>query len=90
MGEGPDNSCCAKAASYFRILINVALIIVINEVVPEGLAENHPGKRCQQDGDANSDPAAIHFNERLIGCLAMSTAQGFEANSGEASKIRII
>jgi len=63
MTEGPGNARDVQTAGYPCILINIALIIVINEIVPEGLAENKPGKCREQNGDANAKQPAIRFND---------------------------
>ena len=44
MCKCPDNTADAKTTRYFRVLINVMRIVVINEVVPERLAENKPSQ----------------------------------------------
>ena len=61
MGECPANTCDAKAAGYLGIFIDVARIVVVNEVVPERLAENNPHKYRQKDADADGQPVAIYF-----------------------------
>src|SRR5437016_6937990 len=52
MGECPGNAAEADAACYFSVLINVARIVVVNEVVPESLAKNKPGQRGEKKADA--------------------------------------
>ena len=63
MAEGPGNARGAQTPGYLCILINVVLVIVINEIVPERLAENKPAKSREQNGDPNNEPEAICFNE---------------------------
>ena len=54
MSECPGNTADAKTTCYFRVLINVTRIIVVNEVVPERLAKNKPCKHARNDADADS------------------------------------
>jgi hypothetical protein len=61
MGECPGNAGEVKTAGYLGIFINVTRIIIINEIVPERLAENHPRKDGDTDADADSQPPAVHF-----------------------------
>jgi len=44
MSECPGNAAEAEAACYFCVFINVTRIIVVNEVMPKGLAKNNPRK----------------------------------------------
>ena len=48
MTECPGNTADAKTTCYFRVLINVMRIIVVNEVVPERLAKNKPCKHSDE------------------------------------------
>ena len=61
MCKGPDNAADAKTTSYFRVLINVTRIIVINEVVPERLAKNKPGKHNKKKADTEGKPPTVDF-----------------------------
>ena len=61
MTECPGNTVDAKTTCYFRVLINVMRIIVINEVVPERLAKNKPCQARQSDADAEGKPPAVDF-----------------------------
>ena len=61
MSECPGNTADAKPAGYSRVFIDVTRIVVVNEVVPERLAENNPGKRYKKDANANAYPEAACF-----------------------------
>ena len=61
MTECPGNTADAKTTCYFRVLINVMRIIVINEVVPERLAKNKPCQARQNDADPDGKPTAVDF-----------------------------
>ena len=63
MGECPANTCDAKAAGYFDILIDVARIVVVNEVVVESLTENNPSECREKDADSYIYPAAVCFGQ---------------------------
>ena len=64
MCKCPRNTGEAKAACYVRVLINVTRIIVIDEVVPEGLAKDNPDKHEKADADAEIDPMPVWFSYR--------------------------
>ena len=53
MCKRPGNTADAKTTCYFRVLINVTRIIVVNEVMPERLAKNKPGKHSERKTDAD-------------------------------------
>jgi hypothetical protein len=53
MSKGPPNAAEAQAACYFRVFINVAWVIVVNEVVPKSLAKDKPDQGGKSDADAN-------------------------------------
>ena len=61
MAKCPGNTADAEAAGYLRIFIDVAGVIIVDEIVPERLAENHPRKDGDTDADADSQPPAVHF-----------------------------
>jgi len=44
MSECPGNAAETEAACYVCVFINVTRIIVVNEVMPKGLAKNNPRK----------------------------------------------
>jgi hypothetical protein len=46
-----DYSMSGQSARDRRIFINVGIIIVVDEVVADGLAENQPGNRNEQNTD---------------------------------------
>ena len=61
MTECPSNTANAEPTGYFRVFIDVTRIVIINEVVPERLAENKPCQARQNDTDADGRPPAIDF-----------------------------
>ena len=61
MSKCPGNTADAKTACYFCVLINVTRIVVVNEVVPERLAKNKPGKHPERKADADGRPPAVDF-----------------------------
>jgi len=61
MSERPGNAGDVKTAGYLRIFVNVARIIIINEVVPECLAKNDPRNYREKNADGDSQPAAVRF-----------------------------
>ena len=63
MAKRPGNTADAEAAGYLRIFIDVARVIIVDEVVPERLAENYPRKDGETDANADRQPAAACFGE---------------------------
>ncbi len=63
MAKCPGNTADAEAAGYLRIFIDVAWIIIVDEVVPERLAKNYPRKDGETDANADRQPAAVCFVE---------------------------
>ena len=61
MSECPGNAGEVETAGYPGILINVTRIIIVNEIVPERLAENSACKHRETDANADSQPTAVHF-----------------------------
>jgi hypothetical protein len=54
MCKCPGNAADAKTTCYFRVLINVTGIVIVNEVMPERLAKNEPGKHSKGKTDTDS------------------------------------
>ena len=61
VAKRPSNAGQVKPACYFSIFIDVVLIIVVNEVVTEGLTKDHPRDCREKNADADSQPAAVRF-----------------------------
>ena len=55
--ERPTNAGHAETAGYLRIFIDVSLIIVVNEFVPERLGEYQPRNGREQGANAKNAPA---------------------------------
>ena len=53
MGKGPPNSPESKTIRYSWVFIDVLMIIVVNEVVLEGLAEDSPDYAHKEKADNN-------------------------------------
>ena len=58
MREWPGDVGEVDAARDRRVLIDVARIVVINEIVPECLTKNAPRKHCQSYANAGGQPGA--------------------------------
>ena len=56
--ERPGDTGEVKPTGYRDILVNVPRIIVVNEVVPERPAKNHPCKDYQTNANADDYRAA--------------------------------
>jgi hypothetical protein len=61
VGERPDDSTERDAVPDRRVAVEIRDIIVVDELVPERLAEDDPGKRRQKNADADTQPAAVRF-----------------------------
>src|ERR1051325_9124403 len=59
VGKGPSNSCEAEAVSDLRIVINILIIVVINELVPKGLAKHDPDYAQKKNADDNCEGPLI-------------------------------
>ena len=53
VGECPGNTANAEPTGYVRIFIDVARVIIVDEVVPERLAKNNPRKRRERQANAD-------------------------------------
>jgi hypothetical protein len=54
--ECPNDVRDVNAASDSSVLIDVARIVVVNEIVPDCLTKNGPRKHCQSNADADGLP----------------------------------
>src|SRR6266513_1937616 len=61
MGERPDDSTERNAVPDCRVAVEIGDVIVVDELVPERLAEDDPGKRSQKNADADTQPTAVRF-----------------------------
>ena len=59
MAKCPGNAADAEAACYLRIFVDVVRVIIVDEIVPERLAENQPRKDGDTDANADRQPAAV-------------------------------
>ncbi len=66
--ERPCNAGQAETVRYLRIFVNVGLIIVVNEIVPKGLAENKPRNCCEKNAEADSQPAPVRLRQSGKSC----------------------
>src|SRR2546423_1428995 len=51
MGKGPANSAKAEAARDLRLIVDVNIIVVVQELVPDGLAKHNPHKNGKKNAD---------------------------------------
>ena len=61
MSECPGDVVEIDAATDPRVLIDVARIVVVNEVVVESLTKNNPGECREKDADNYIYPPAGRF-----------------------------
>ena len=55
--ECPRDTRHTQSAGYVRVFIDIMRVVVVNEVVPQRLAENTP--REQRQADANPEPRRL-------------------------------
>ena len=63
MGKCPDNAADAQSLSYLRVFVDVTRIIIVNEVVPERLAEDEPRKHGKKNANTDSYRPTACFGE---------------------------
>jgi hypothetical protein len=54
VGKRPSDARKGNTARYFRIFIDVFLIIVVYEVVTEGPTEDDPGDCCEKNAESDT------------------------------------
>ena len=71
--EGPLNSISGQARGDPRILVNVIIVVVVDEVMPQGLAKDDPDdQREEKRDDSDSGDNVIGPGRRLRrGCLLL-------------------
>ena len=67
MCERPGNTIDAKTVGYLDIFVNVARIVVVNELVLERLAKNDPRNCRQKNADADCQRTAVRPGRRYYG-----------------------
>src|ERR1700680_5155602 len=63
VSKRPNNTVGSEAPGYLCILVDIARIVIINEVVPERLAEDQPGDGCQANADSGCNPTGNSFGQ---------------------------
>ena len=59
MCESPDNSLERQTAGDLRVFEHIFPVIVINELVANGLAEDQPGNCGKENTDAEDYPTIV-------------------------------
>jgi hypothetical protein len=59
VSEGPRDTGNSQARGNRRIFVNVAVVVVVNELVPERLAEDQPGDCEKKNAYRADDPAGL-------------------------------
>ena len=67
MGEGPLDSFQAQPAGDHGIFIYVPAVVVVNKLIPQCLAEDHPDNCRQKNADSGYPPAVIQTRRRAFG-----------------------
>jgi hypothetical protein len=63
MAECPGNAADADTAGYVGVFIDVARVIVVNEIVPERLPKNKRSKHCKKNANPANRPVAACSGE---------------------------
>ncbi len=61
MSEMPAEILKTEAACYAFVLIDVFLIIVVNELMPERLTKNNPRKYDKTNAQSGGKPTRVTF-----------------------------
>ena len=59
VSKRPGNTAETEPVRYVRVFIDVAWIIIVDEVVPEGLPKDKPGQGRQRDAEAKGLPEPV-------------------------------
>ena len=67
MGKCPDDPLERQTPGNFRVFIYVKVVVVVDKLVTQCLAENHPNNRRQKNADPGDQPAVIQPGRRTFG-----------------------
>ena len=51
VSENPSEPGRSETANHVRVVVNVRVVVIVDELVAERLAEDHPRDRDQNDAD---------------------------------------
>jgi len=77
VGEGPGDAGAGETAFGHRVLVNIDVIVEIDELVLEGLAENEPDQGGEREADAHGCPPASRRGRRGRRSVSASHRQEF-------------
>lgn len=63
VSKGPNDPLHFEAREDVRVLIHIFFVVVIDEVVSEGLTENEPGDGEKKNADNNAGSARVRFDQ---------------------------
>src|SRR4051794_34526901 len=72
MSEGPPDPVEGKTVRDRWILVNVVIVIVVDELVPKGLAKNDPDKACKENRDSAGDEVLTISSRKMAFSWAAS------------------
>ena len=67
MGKRPDDPLECQTPGDLRIFIHIQVVVVVDELVTQRLAENQPDNRRQKKADPGDQPAVIQTRRRALG-----------------------
>jgi hypothetical protein len=65
VSECPGNTRNGQPAGYSGVFIHIPRIVVIDEVVPQRLAENTPREQCKTDANAERNPQTARRSDSV-------------------------
>ena len=80
--EGPCEACNTKTAHYFRTLVNVGIVIVINEIVAQRLAEDQPCDSGKKNAYARDRETGLKWNANCTLRVDVGNCQVIKASGG--------
>ncbi len=83
MCECPGNAGDAQTARYLSIFIDVVWVIIVDEIVLEGVAKNNPGECREKDADSYIYPAAVCSGGSSRSCAESVHVWRCECGEGE-------
>ena len=72
MSERPLNPVECETVRYRWILVNIVIVVVVHELVPEGLAEDNPDNSDKEKRDKAGDEVFTVGSRKLVLSCAVS------------------
>ena len=83
LGKRPDNPLERQSPGNFRVFIHVIIVVVIDKVMPQRLAEDQPCDHRQKNADRENRPAIIQADRSAFGFRRQESANSGISPVGE-------